>query len=424
MRRFLLPVVFVAVCSLLAVLVLRQYWFDPQRRFALGMAALQAGDLDRVAAEAKQLDRDPRFALHQSFLRGASLLRNGAHKAALQEFEKCHDHPDLEQETLVLTGQALYQIGESGRAKLCWEQALALDPDMVDAHRWLGAMYFDLGAMDHAIEHLQRVSELDTKDPRADRLMGLINKDYERTHLAVTHYRESLRRDPRQADAEQIRLELAEVEIKQKEFAAALATAKECAPSTRQRIIEAECHLNLGEYEDAQRLISDALRESPNDFKALLLQGQILMESGEIDQAVAVFKKSVNQDPSDYHARFHLVQSLRRAGNEAEADRHEIISEELRAAWSKFSDLHIDAIDQPTNAEIRNEIAAIAEDLGRLDLARTWYRAALAIDPNNARALDGLRDVEAKISQAAAASTNGPQAAMQPQPADVTPSDR
>jgi len=398
MRRFVQPAVFSTVCIVLGLLVLHQYLYDPLRRFAKAKAALQAGDLDRVAAEAKLLDRDPRFALHQSFLRGAALLREGKSQKALGEFEKCHDHPDLEQETWVLTGQAFYQIGETGRAKLCWERALVLDSDLLDAHRWLGVMYYDLGAMDNALKHLQRVSDLDPKDPRPDRLMGLINKDYERTHLAVTHYRESLRRDPDQADAEEIRLELAEAEIKQKEFAAALATSKICTPSARQRVIQAECYLNLGDHKSAQRLVTGVLSDSPDDFKALLLNGQILMESGEIDQAVASFRKSVDRNPSDYHARFQLVQSLRRTGQDEEADRHEKVSDELRETWSKFSDLHIDAIDQPTNAEVRCEIGALAEKLDRLDLAGTWYQAALAINPNSARALAGLQAVAAKRS--------------------------
>ena len=94
-------------------------------------------------------------------------------------------------------------------------------PDNVDAHRLLIAHYYDFGALQQAMQHCERVSELAPKDPRPDRLMGLISKDFEKHELAITHYLESLRRAPNDPEFDQqneIRVELAEVYIRMRKY--------------------------------------------------------------------------------------------------------------------------------------------------------------------------------------------------------------
>ncbi len=63
--------------------------------------------------------------------------------------------------------KAAYKIGAVGNAKLHWEEALRANPECVAAHRWLGVLYYDLGAMDAAMLHLGSVSRLAPDDYRA-----------------------------------------------------------------------------------------------------------------------------------------------------------------------------------------------------------------------------------------------------------------
>jgi tetratricopeptide (TPR) repeat protein len=380
----------VAVVAVGAAVMGFNYWRDPQRRYQRGVAALRAGDEPALQAAVASLDGYPRYAAHRAYLQGALYLRQGDVEKALQSFEGCHDHPDLECQTLVLTGQALYQTGHPGHAKLAWERALTLDPNTVDAHRWLGVMYYDLGTMGHAIRHLQAASKLDPNDPRPDRLMGLINSDYERPNFAIDHYRESLRRDPNQHDVDQIRLELAKCEVKQREFEAALKTLEPCPSSARQKAILAECHWNLGQHDLARRLIDEALAAAPDDVDAQLQKAQILLADSQVQQATNILRMAVEKHPYHYNARYQLGQILRRSGADAEAAQHEQRAEELQQIWARFSDLQIDAINQPTNAGLRFEIGTLAQQLGKIDLARSWYQAALAIDPTFLPAADAL----------------------------------
>ena len=112
---------------------------------------------------------------------------------------------------------------------------------------------------------------------------------------------------------------------------------------------------------------------------------------GQLDSEV---HQAVERKPSDYHARFNFAQALRRTNQPDEAAVHEKAAGELRDLWSRFSDLHIEAIDQPTNTDIRSELGEIAEKLGRPELAGMWFRAALGIDPSLERALKGLQRVQ------------------------------
>ncbi|MCX7324098.1 MAG: hypothetical protein NTZ14_06595, partial [Hyphomicrobiales bacterium] len=73
------------------------------------------------------------------------------------------------------------------------------DPDaayraIVEAHRGLAVIAYDLGELSKALVHLKRVSELDPKDSRPSRLSGLINKDMSQDPDAEAAYREALRR--------------------------------------------------------------------------------------------------------------------------------------------------------------------------------------------------------------------------------------
>src|SRR5690606_3901336 len=107
-------------------------------------------------------------------------------------------------------------------------EAVALDDKQADAHRWLAATYFDLGAMHDAQRHLATVSELAPDDPRPSRLRGLIYKDYEKYTRAVEEYEETLRRQPDQKD---VLFELAFCLAKLRQLDRALALLRDCEPT-------------------------------------------------------------------------------------------------------------------------------------------------------------------------------------------------
>ncbi len=379
-----------AVVLVAGLVVAARLWASPQRVFDRAKTALHAGDEATVRQELRHLQGVPAFAPHRRFLSGALLLRSGKFDEALQEFEFSVNHPDLQIESLILSGQAFYQSGRSGNAQQLWNRALGLQPDHVDVHRWLGVLYYDLGAMDLAILHLQKASELAPSDSRPDRLMGLINKDYERPDEAVKHYRESLRRDARQPDHESILLELAYCQIRLFDYQNALETLKQTARSSKQQLLQAECTLSMGDKSSAQVLLESALSAEPRNKEALLLKGRMELESGKFADAIKTLNDAVGYYPKDFVTRFKLVQALRRQGDAETAQQQEAIANELKELWRKFSDLHMQAMKEPRNASARQELGNLALRLDRPDLAKSWFQAVLAIEPENQQALEQL----------------------------------
>jgi hypothetical protein len=198
---------------------------------AEGWHAIQAGDEKAYEAALIKVPSDERQAARRAFLRGAWAVRQKQLDAALTDLREAASLPELRVRAMVLAGQAFYQARLATNAQQMWLTVLREYPDAIEAHRWLAIFYYDLGAMADALQHLARVSQLAPDDPRPDRLMGLINKDFERFDRAISHYQETLRRDPQQTAATDVRYELAECQLKLRDYSAALQTLAVAPPS-------------------------------------------------------------------------------------------------------------------------------------------------------------------------------------------------
>lgn len=371
-----------------------QAWSNPRRHLIAGLAGVR--DNRRVAVEEaiRSLEGRVAYDLPRSYLNGWLQLQSGRTEDALRLAVSAQDHPDVEVESRVLAGQAAYRLGAAGNAKLFWEEALARDPDCLAAHQWLGVLYYDVGAMDNAMLHLRAVSRLDPQDYRPDRFMGLINRDYERPDVAIPHYIESLRRAPNQPDVETVRLELAECQIKQREYDAAMKSLNQCGESTRKKRLTSRCLMNLGELDDARRLARQSLLEQPDDVDAIQLNAEIALIDGEVEAAAQLLETAVRFHPFDHGVRTQLAQVLGRLGREGESKEQSTRAEELQKLWQRFSDLQIEAINRATDAPIRYEIGLLAKQLGKPELAISWLKAALAIDPGMSLAGEALAAME------------------------------
>lgn len=368
----------------------------PLSAFDRGLLALHEGDEVALSEAVIALEADEENAAHQAFLRGAWAMREARWQDALEFMRKASAHPDLRTRAMILGGQAFYQAGHAADAQRMWTAVLEEQPDAIDAHRWLGALYYDVGAMVDALKHLARVSELAPGDPRPDRLMGLINKDYERFDLAVKHYRETLRRDPDQAARVDVLHELAESQIKLHDYAGALDTLSDCPDDAVKFARQADCYYSLGRPDDAHAALEHALQLDPQLLPALVLQATLWTEQGEPQQALVALQQAVAAQPFDYQARFQLAQTLRRLDRQDEAKAESAAAEQLRERWGRFSELHQQAIREPANAQLREEIGLLAEQLGRPDLAVGWYRAALAVDPQLQSAGERLQTLDSR----------------------------
>jgi tetratricopeptide (TPR) repeat protein len=380
-RRFLAPLLLVALLAAAA----GAWWWAGQRKAASplekGWIALGGNDLAAARRSLSELKAMPDSERQAALLRGAILLKKGFLYPAIDELNVAQSDAELRPRALTSIGEAWYRLGRHLEAQSALQQALELDPDNLDAHRWLAASYYDLGATQDAIRHLKRTAELAPTDQRPHRLLGLIYKDYERYQDAIVHYQESLRRNSDQPDWDQVRQELAACQIKNLQYREALATLETCAASQSVLVLRAECHYALGQSDAAKEALQGALGQAANNLEALLLWGTMLLEDSQTDEAINVLERAAQVAPQDYLAHFKLSQAYAQANRPELAAKERKTADYLRDVRKVFAELHTAAWDNPEDANIRLRLAQLAKELGRTDLEQMWLKSAAALQP-------------------------------------------
>ncbi len=134
-----------------------------------------------------------------------------------------------------------------------------------------------------------------------------------------------------------------------------------------------------GDLPGAKRSLDRLLTNKPDHLAARLLQGTLLAEIQAWDEAIAVFQECLRRQPHFPETHYRLGLAYVRKGDATAAARH--FSEQRRLAALQRDLL---AAQQKRNAgpptpELLDEIAAIHRQLGDLNAAHEWNRAATAL---------------------------------------------
>ncbi len=367
------------------------YWNRPEQQFARALEAVRHGQWEAVRGYAEALARAPGYEPHTHFLRGVLLVESGKPFAALAEFGHSVEHGDLRVATLTLSGRALYEARRWADAARLLRQAVEADPQAVEAHRYLALSYYALGLNRQCTMHLLRVAELAPDDPRPHRLLASMHKDFQEYAAAVENYQEALRRTGQALpDRQAVLLELAECQLQLQQPEAAAQTLAGVPPGPDRWALEAECLRQQGRLDEAERRVDQALDQRPALLAALLLKGDLCLARGDARAAAEILARARLAYPKSHHVVAKLMQAYRRLGDEARVRELAGQADALKTLWTQFSELHAQAADQPENADVRCRLGELARQLDRPDLARAWFEAALAIQPNHAEALRQL----------------------------------
>lgn len=407
-RRLSLIGLLVIVAIFAGVLLARRTLDGPQRRFREALRAVEAKDVKRIRQIAVALDEFPEYSPHAHLLWGILALDGGRPQEALSELGQASDHVETRVLALTFMGEVYYHLNRYVEAERVLLAAIADDPTQADARRWLAAVYYDLGAFDMAVNNLLVISRMAPQDFRPYRLLGLIEKDFEKYPQAINSYREALRRGMSDEVREEIAVEMAECQIELKRFQDALHTLEMARENSQTMTLRARCLTNLGKHDDAIQDLTQALAADPNYMAAATVKARILLELGKAADGLAVLEPFAEAGSKDYEFQFLLAQTHERLGNREQADRAHQAVQQLRTLREQFSKLHIQANDDPYSAEVRFQLGITAIELGKPKLGVTWLKATLTLDPTHAKAAERLRELTNKSINKSISPDNNP----------------
>ncbi|MCC6508621.1 MAG: tetratricopeptide repeat protein [Pirellulaceae bacterium] len=366
--------------------------------YADGLNRLHSGDLagTRLSAEALSAAAvDGRF---KDVLEAGIDLRLGRVHEAAARLQNALDFPPTAAMAHIMTGEAFYKNRQFSAAIQILKSAIELDDSSVDAHRWLAAAYYDLGATEPAVKELAKVAALAPEDPRPHRLRGLIYKDMESYDAAAVEYREALRRSSAFADRPQVLRELADCLLKTGQHQALDEILRQCPVDAHTLTCSAESKYARGEVGEALRLVDQALFLEESHLDALLLKATLQLDSSQadksqLDAALGTLQRAVAAHPQENRVHYQLSQLWARMGQAEFAAKHAAESTRLRDLRVKFTDLHAQASGDWNDAEIRYQLGLTARELGLTELAITWFSAAIAIQPEYPEARAELQRV-------------------------------
>jgi tetratricopeptide (TPR) repeat protein len=130
-------------------------------------------------------------------------------------------------------------------------------------------------------------------------------------------------------------------------------------------------------YKDVETLWRDTVQKNPDAWMAYNNLGNVLKERGQVDEALAHYRKALDIYPDCLRAHGNLAATLYELGEVDQAIVH--LKEAMRL--------------QPGYATPHRRLGEVLKGLGRVEEAVEQYRKALAIDPNLVRAHVELADL-------------------------------
>ena len=369
----------------------------PDDRFALALEAVRERNAPVVVTQTRILEEKqiPGYEDKLHVLKGYISLYMNDYDTALLELEEAIEHEDvtIKAAALALAGELMHKVNELDQAVKLLSSAIQLDPEYQNAHRLLGAIYFDIGLMQDAIGHLSQVAMLAPDDAMPHRFMGLIHKDYEQYRQAINNYRESLKREPFQTQREEILVELAESQIHLLRYKDAFGTLELALSSPKVLGLRADCLRHLDRSDEAKEQLELALKLDETQYDALLLKGILQLEFNQLQDARKTLELAVNYYPRDDRCRYKLIEVYRELNETELVAKNLEIYEPLREQRRRFSELNMEAIKQPEDIELRFELGFLANALDKKKLAVSWLRTALNMDPSHEKAAQLLQEI-------------------------------
>ncbi len=223
-------------------------------------------------------------------------------------------------------GVALSLLGSPEEAIVQYQQAIAIDPQFVNAYYGWGFALSQMKGKDkqeEAIKQYRKVIELDPKNTNAYYNMAIAFSELGTQDKAITQYQKAIEIDPNYVNA-YYNLGLALLQLERLDEAIAkFQKTTELDPKA------ADAYTNWGfalsqmkgkdKQEEAITQYQKAIEIDPNYVNAYYNLGFVLLQLGRLDEAIAKFQKTTELDPKAADAYTNWGLALARLDRQEEA---------------------------------------------------------------------------------------------------------
>jgi tetratricopeptide (TPR) repeat protein len=311
-------------------------------------------------------DRD--HSDHALLLKGELLFRGKRFLEALTALSQITDRGELHWQAVPLTGRCLLQLGAYLDAEQTFGYLLENQPDNIDGHRGLAAVYYDLGAHGYVDAHCQEWARLDPNSGAPHRLRGVMLKDTGQFAESVEAFREALSRELPDAVRDEVHMELAGSLIKQTQYEDALAELEKISDAQAAVLpvkeLKAEALRALGRGAEARQLVEGVLEEDPDNVGALRLRAVLHLDERRAEQAAALLEKATQLAPRNHLLRETLGRAYTALGRKEAAQAQQREAARLVDVAIKLATLTGEMTKRFRDPKAHEEMAALYDELG------------------------------------------------------------
>jgi len=247
-----------------------------------------------------------------------ALLMQDKAQAALDE--SAGDAATAGPALLAVRGDAWLAVGDSGKAREAYAQALAGEPGQADALLGQARLAQQAGDSSAALALAEQAAAAHPKDLAVLRYQASLLRQLGKSEAALAALGKALSVQPDHLNA---RVERTDLEIALKQFDAAKADIKELdrlRPETPHALyLQALLDHNQGKYAEAQGNLLKLLKAVPGHMRTVLLAGANELKLGNATAAQGYLNAYLEKFPDDLFARKLLAQSLLATNQPAEA---------------------------------------------------------------------------------------------------------
>ena len=215
-------------------------------------------------------------------------------------------------------------------------------------------------------------------------MQGCILQDYEQFQQAAAVFEEAanLADEGTEEDAE-IRVSWSECLLRLGRYAEALDALQPAGDSANVLLCRAEAHYYLRQFDKARELVETVLPLKPDDVDVITVAVRVFEQARDYDRGIDLVQAALEREPMNIRLLSSAADVYGAAGQLDDAQQFREKAAATGRLQHRFSQLHQEAIKDVNNALLRLELGQLAEQLGKLQIAQTWYEAAFGMAPDN-----------------------------------------